>query len=48
MQDDPAAAFDAWAKLLGENEAVQDKARQSPKASLIKFLYDKPNLKDQD
>jgi len=48
MQDDPADAFDAWAKLLGENEAVQDKARQSPKASLIKFLYDKPTLKDQD
>lgn len=48
IQDDPNLAFKVWDYLLGDNEALQSKGESSPNASLIKFLYDKPTLKDQD
>ncbi len=48
MQDDPAKAFQAWDDLLGDNEDLQGTKKDSPKASLIKFLYTKATLKDQD
>ncbi|RJT45070.1 phospholipase D-like domain-containing protein [Rahnella woolbedingensis] len=47
VQDDPAAAFKAWELLLADNNDLQ-KNRQKPSAPLIKFLYDKNILTDQD
>ena len=46
-QDDAAEAFSAWDALLQDNEDAK-KDKISPLAPLIKFNYDKPNLKDMD
>ncbi|MBU9808399.1 phospholipase [Rahnella sp. SL6] len=48
MQDDPTDAFRDWGYLLGDNEDLQGTKKDAPKASLIKFLYSKVTLKDQD
>lgn len=48
VQDDPDKAFKAWEDLLGDNEELQGTKEDAPKASLIKFLYKKATLKDQD
>lgn len=47
-QDDPGEAFFAWQGLLDRNEKLQGTETDNPEASLIKFLYNKPTLKDQD
>lgn len=46
-QDDPADAFYAWTKLLDENNSLLGK-KLSPKAPLLKFLYNESTLKDMD
>ncbi|WP_145542181.1 phospholipase D-like domain-containing protein [Yersinia alsatica] len=47
-QDDPAKAFKAWEDILGKNKDLQGTGTDQPNASLIKFLYNKPTLKDLD
>lgn len=46
-QDDPGEAFDVWGEMLNDNIDLQIN-KQEPGASLIKFFYNKPTLKDQD
>ncbi|MCS3425364.1 phosphatidylserine/phosphatidylglycerophosphate/cardiolipin synthase-like enzyme [Rahnella sp. BIGb0603] len=49
MQDDPAEAFLSWERILKQNEDNQQPAtKAAPEASLVKFLYNEPTLKDQD
>lgn len=49
IQDDLNEAFLSWEKLLKQNEDNQQPAtKAAPEASLVKFFYNEPTLKDQD
>ncbi|WP_297207347.1 phospholipase D-like domain-containing protein [uncultured Pluralibacter sp.] len=47
MQDNVEKAFKSWEDILNDNKSLQDN-KEPPIASLVKFYYDKPILKDLD
>jgi hypothetical protein len=46
-QDDADEAFEAWQKILSDNNRLQ-KDKKSPDAPLVAFYYGKATLKDLD